>query len=208
MAKGMRVADWPVLGIVVDAGENGTFLPLKQTERVVELGYAEIHAATVNDSGTATRATEVGVAAYQDKFPVDVEEIEGDGSGEALPPVEEEFSEQALVEELKEKRKLEIAKLKPTQGSFEIESGIAMAKSSRGGKGARKYPFDALEPGQSFHVAPTRTHPDPFKKMGSTTSTANRRNKDSEGDSLKVFAVRRVGEDDPKGVGSRVFRVS
>lgn len=78
---------------------------------------------------------------------------------------------------------------------FEIESGVEMPKKTRNRKS--KYPFDALEVMQSFHLAER-----PAKSMASAVSHANKRWKDE-----RMFVVRNVGEDDPKGEGCRVFRV-
>ncbi len=67
-----------------------------------------------------------------------------------------------------------------TAPKFEIETGIAIPKSTRGNSGNLKprtssYPFDQLEIGQSFHVAVSAEDAEPWKKMASNVSAANAR---------------------------------
>ena len=97
------------------------------------------------------------------------------------------------------------------------------------------YPFAKLEIGQSFHVPVTADMPKPNRTLGSAVSNATKSYdvedldaagnkqydavevKDKNGNVLRVeqrvrmkhtrvFTVRAVGEDDPRGVGARVYR--
>lgn len=59
--------------------------------------------------------------------------------------------------------------------SFEIESGIEVPKTTRGGARTSAYPFDALEVSQSFFIAASEKHPEPEKSLASTVSGATKR---------------------------------
>jgi hypothetical protein len=62
-----------------------------------------------------------------------------------------------------------------TNMSFEIESGIAMPVTKRGGKRESAYPFNKLEVGQSFFIPASEKHPEPAKSLASTVSGAAKR---------------------------------
>lgn len=120
--------------------------------------------------------------------------------------------------------------------NFVIDSDIAMPERRAGGIRASRYPFDALQPGQSFHIPATDKVPNPAKKYSSIASSANRRygtavvdpatgqpvmvtrtrkmrdgtQKTTQGKKLafsRTFSIRPAGADDPRGPGARVFRV-
>lgn len=57
---------------------------------------------------------------------------------------------------------------------FKIVSNVPLPTSKRGSAGDKKYPFDALQVGQSFFVPATPDF-DPIKKLGSTVSSATAR---------------------------------
>jgi hypothetical protein len=59
--------------------------------------------------------------------------------------------------------------------SFEIETGIAVPKTTRGGKRESAYPFNKLEVGQSFFIPASEKHPEPEKSLASTISGATKR---------------------------------
>lgn len=59
--------------------------------------------------------------------------------------------------------------------SFEIESDVPLPVAKRGGTRTSAYPFDKLEVGQSFFVAPSEKHPQPAKSLASTVSGATKR---------------------------------
>lgn len=90
---------------------------------------------------------------------------------------------------------------------FAIMSGVVLPESKRGNRGGgagapKKYPFDALEVGQTFFVPATAADPDPVKKLGSTISSANMRYAEKTGQTKVVERTKRgpgnkavVGED-------------
>jgi hypothetical protein len=71
--------------------------------------------------------------------------------------------------------------------SFAIRSDIPVPTIKRGGAGrAVGFPFDLLEPGQSFHVPATAERPEPAKSLASTVSTANAKYAKETGESEEV----------------------
>lgn len=93
--------------------------------------------------------------------------------------------------------------------SFEIESGIPMpASTRRGGVREAKYPFDKLEVGQSFFVAPSEKHPEPWKSYASTISGATKRY-DVVVEGTKEVRNPKTGEVKtvPKTEHTRVFKI-
>lgn len=112
---------------------------------------------------------------------------------------------------------------KPTNPTgFELETGVPMPAANRG-SGESKYPFDAMEVNQSFHVPATDARPKPARALASVVSSATARyatpdpkgatRKNKSGKTVPVmveqrkYVIRTVGADDPKGIGARVFRV-
>jgi hypothetical protein len=82
---------------------------------------------------------------------------------------------------------------------FEIET-VDIVRTRAPRNGARVWPFDRLEQGQSFHIAPTEKVPEPYKVYTSTISNANKAH------APKHFSIIRVTATDPKGPGARVIR--
>ena len=111
--------------------------------------------------------------------------------------------------------------------AFQIDTGIAVPKISRGINTEAKYPFDKLEVGHSFFVPATEAMPNPGKSLASTVSSASKRyatedgtrdmkrkNKETgEMETVQVtkykyarkFIVRTVEENGVKG--ARVWRI-
>ena len=89
---------------------------------------------------------------------------------------------------------------------FEIDKNVPMPKVVR--RTSTKYPFDKLVEIEtdSFHIPQTDDNKDPVKRVASAVNAASKRYLKEDG-RFKKFAVRRVGEDDPKGPGCRVYRV-
>lgn len=58
---------------------------------------------------------------------------------------------------------------------FVIEDGIALAPVTGRGRGGETYPFDQLQPGQSFFVPNSEDKPNVAKSLASTVSSATRR---------------------------------
>lgn len=164
---------------------GGIYAPKEATERLLENDLVEINEELVNEAGHyMTRATEKGLAKMSDNV-------------ETAEAVEEATEETAVAE----------APVEKVKETFEIEDNIPLPTVKRGGgKGVEKYPFDKLEIGQSFHVPATEDRPNPGKTLASTVSSAKNRYK-VEGQLTRIFVLRTVGEDDPKGAGARVFRV-
>ena len=59
--------------------------------------------------------------------------------------------------------------------SFEIEKGIPVPKTTRGGARTSAYPFESLEVGDSFFIPASEKHPEPAKSLASTISGATKR---------------------------------
>ena len=92
------------------------------------------------------------------------------------------------------------------QSSFAIDDGIALP-SARGGKGGSVYPFDSLQPNQSFFVPATEARPNPAKSLASTVSSATKRYEGAE--PARKFTVRSVDETaQGRGKGARVWRTA
>lgn len=101
--------------------------------------------------------------------------------------------------------------------AFAIEDGVPMPAASARGRGGNTYPFDQLQPGQSFFVANTEAKPNAAKSLASTVSSATARyaeiipgqmKKDKKGNDVpatketRKFVVRAV-----EG-GARVWRTA
>lgn len=77
--------------------------------------------------------------------------------------------------------------------NYAIISNAALPAAKRGGRGGApvQYPFDALEPGQSFFVPVSSKHNNPVKTLGSTVSSANMRYSVETGEMKTVERTRR-----------------
>lgn len=106
--------------------------------------------------------------------------------------------------------------------SFAITKGIALPAIKRrvGEATGSKYPFDTMEPGDSFHVPKSDDMPNPAKSIASSVTAANMRYaekadgthktpKGKEVQNVKYvrhYQIRAVGKDDPGGEGARIWR--
>jgi hypothetical protein len=170
----------------------------KPLDRLLKDKLVMVNTSETNDEGhVAARATAEGVALIK---PVETAPVVED-----KPEIQPELPTTKPVED----KPVETPSIQSESG-FELETGIAIPKVKRGGKGRSKYPFDELaapvenEDGvvyASFHIAPTEKMQNPNKSMASVVTSANKRYEN------KQFIVRQVDEKDPKGVGARVFRV-
>jgi hypothetical protein len=61
-----------------------------------------------------------------------------------------------------------------SNGAFAIDDDVAMPTISRKAR-ENVYPFDSLQVGQSFHVAPTEENPNPAERLASSVSAARAR---------------------------------
>lgn len=84
-----------------------------------------------------------------------------------------------------------------TTEAVPIDDNIPVPPVALGAK--PKYPFAELEVGQSFHVALSP------KRLAGTVSSANK--KFRRFDPPRRFVSRTAGPDDPRGEGTRVWRV-
>lgn len=161
------------LAAVVAAGPNGTFAPENVCKALEAEGLAEYSSETKDSNGfMAIRATEAGVIRFNAESGT---EVPGDKVGGA-----------AAV----------------AATGFVIEAGIPVPSIvGRGGKGGSKYPFDALEVGQSFFVPNSEAQPDAHASMGSTVSGATQRYATDHPTESKVVKGKTV----PKKVYSRKF---
>lgn len=77
--------------------------------------------------------------------------------------------------------------------NYAIISNAALPAAKRGGRGGApvQYPFDALEPGQSFFVPVSSKHNNPVKTLGSTVSSANMRYSVETGETKSVERTKR-----------------
>lgn len=109
-----------------------------------------------------------------------------------------------------------------TTASYAITKGIALPAIKRrvGEATGSKYPFDTMEPGDSFHVPKSDDMPNPAKSIASSVTAANMRyaekapgtHKTPKGNEVqnvkytRHFQIRAVGKDDPGGEGARIWR--
>lgn len=189
-------------------GEGGTgYLKREEADKFATAGLVEIHSTlTDTDGNPAVRLTPAGAAFANN----------GNSNGE----------NKAMTDTTAPKA--------ATPTAFKIRDNVPMPARRAGGntKGSR-YPFDALQPGQSFHIPVTAEVAEPWKKYSSIASSASRRyaNKmlDTNGQPImvtrtrkikgvekttsspklaltRVFAIRPAAPDDPDGPGAVVFR--
>ena len=68
------------------------------------------------------------------------------------------------------------ATVEAAKPAFTIATGFVLPESNRGGnKGKSLYPFEQLTVGQSFFIPASTKHPEPWKSLASTASSATRR---------------------------------
>lgn len=172
------------------------FMEESRTAKLVDLGLVEVNLTMKDEEsgGYATRLTPEGLAYIEEPNSNESNGGATDGvTGEAF------VAEQGTADG--GSTSTVTSGVVGVTNGIEIEDGIAVPVVRRR-QGGSIYPFDALEVGQSFHIAVTEDKPNPAKSLASTVSAATKR---SEGE--KKFIVRAVGETDPKGPGARVFRV-
>lgn len=108
-----------------------------------------------------------------------------------------------------------------TASKFVLEEGFTVPPAGkRGGIKGETYPFADMKVGQSFFVPATTERPTPWKAMGSTVSSANKRFAavyptghekagQSTGKDGRLFTVRaRKVADGEKADGARIYRIS
>lgn len=172
--------DIELLKAAVEATNTDTvvYTTEKQREKLQAMGLVEINPDLVEGNKVATRATAKGVT--------------------TLAAMQDSDTEEQPKDNPKEVKTM----------TFELETGIEVPKMTRaGGKRGSKYPFAEMEVGQSFHIAATEEKPEPLKTLRAAASVYNRECKDENNEFTVKFIARKVGEDDPKGIGARVFRI-
>lgn len=108
-----------------------------------------------------------------------------------------------------------------TASKFVLEEGfIVPPAGKRGGIKGETYPFAEMKVGQSFFIPVSADRPTPWKAMGSTVSSANKRFAavypvghekagQSTGKDGRLFTVRaRKVADGEKADGARIYRIS
>ena len=91
----------------------------------------------------------------------------------------------------------------PVASEFALDDGVAVPPLKRGGRGgAKRYPFDTMAIGQSFHIPKTADNPKPSKRIASIVSLASKKL------APKVFKVQAVDSTDKRGEGARVWRLA
>lgn len=82
----------------------------------------------------------------------------------------------AGVEAAKQPEAVKVNEAPAVRPSFTIVSGVAPPEAKRGGnKGQSIYPFEQMQPGQSFFIPATAEMPEPWKALASTATSATRR---------------------------------
>jgi hypothetical protein len=104
------------------------------------------------------------------------------------------------------------AAVEAVASAFLIEDGFAVPPKKKGGARGNKYPFDAMQVGQSFFVAATEAKPNPSKSLASTISSATKRYKDQtparKFQADAVTETRTVNGTSVQVSGARVWRIA
>lgn len=150
------------------------------------------------------RATESGMRAF-DAENTGGDNTGGNGSDQPQPQSQpEQPSQPQTVSSVK---------------GFEIETGVPVPDKPRRSGPTGKYPFDALEVGQSFFIPATNDKQEPWKSLQSTVAAAQRRFAVEEGTrtdrngktvpNLKPTRIFRLDKDTKNGQeGARVWRTA
>lgn len=161
---------------------------------LADAGYVQFNETIKEGKSIAIRASDEGVAAFN--------ALSGGGAQTQAP----------------------VGEVATTTGTaaFKITKAVPVPTVRRRvGDSASKYPFDALEVGDSFHVPPTEAMPNPAKSLASSVTAANLRfatkvpgqhlsRKKTMVDNYELtrkFIIRAVDEKDPEGKGARIWRV-
>jgi len=143
-------------------------------------GLVEVNNALTNDAGeVATRATAQGVE-YVEALPKD--DNSGDSaandnatSGAVVINNQSETEGNSNMNTATALATTTAAALAVVASAFAIDNDIPPPSGSKRRVGGEKYPFDALQPGQSFFVPATEENPNPAKSLASTVSSATAR---------------------------------
>lgn len=131
------------------------------------------------DLGAIVAATNAGSFVYTS--PEAHASALADGLVEVNPSMSNEAGELATratakgIEKMNASQTPAAAAAPASKPQFAIEDGIALAPVTGRGRGGETYPFDQLQPGQSFFVPNTEAKPNVAKSLASTVSSATRR---------------------------------
>jgi hypothetical protein len=164
---------------VVAATQAGSFVYTSASVHVplIEAGLAEINPAISNEAGElATRATQKGIETVSSTTTQETAAVET----AAAAPV-------------------------TASGGFAIEAGVPMPGISGRGRTGTAYPFDKMEPGNSFFVPNSEDKPNAAKSLASTVSSATARYSVPAADGSTK--ANKAGEQVPVMVETRKFVV-
>jgi hypothetical protein len=92
--------------------------------------------------------------------------------------------------------KAKLSEVDNSYNGFEIDSDVEMGPRSRLAPRQAKYPFDMLQPGQSFHVPATEEMPKPGITLAGAVTNANNKWSHETGQyETKLVSVFEVGPD-------------
>lgn len=144
---------------------------------MVDGGLIEVNAEITEGDQIAARATEAGIALWQEvgsapTAPAD----EGQEAPEEAPtpaPAKEEGSD--------------------ASGGYQIETGVPIPSGVRRTR-RTGYPFGQLNAGDSFFVPATEDRPDPARALASTVASASKRYATQDGTRTVTRKSRKTGE--------------
>jgi hypothetical protein len=214
MSKRITKVEKEQLALLAEAEAGFLYMATDEISSIIERSWAEQNPGMVEDGKLATRLTPEGLEKHESlkkpKLEEKVEEPEAEEKWGQTEPEKEETP--SLFGQLEKAEKTEEVaspvgkpelphdpEPKPKQ-ALEIEKNVPVPPRTARLRGAYKYPFAEMEVGDSFHVAKTEDRPNPSRTLASTVSTASKKHG-------KLFSVRTVKDDDPKGAGARVFRL-
>lgn len=167
---------------IVAATVGGGFMYTKGDDNaeMLAVGMVEINAALTNDAGeVATRATAEGVA-YVEALPKDEnsgDAAANDNANSGAVVTNNQSETEGNSNTMNTATNLPAATLAAVAiaSAFAIDNDIPPPSGAKRRVGGEKYPFDQLQPGQSFFVAATEENPNPAKSLASTVSSATAR---------------------------------
>jgi len=115
-------------------------------------------------------------------------------SGRVTPDVGKPLVEKGLAGMPAPKAPVVNAGAAPKPSAFAIIDGAVLPPSKRGSgrvAGPSKYPFDDLQPGQTFFVAADAETPNPLKTLGSAVSNATNKYRVDTGKTKEVVRTKR-----------------
>jgi len=166
------------LAMVAEAGDTGMQVPQETSNEWLQKGFVEVNPAVVSPEGIATRITPAGR-----EYLANLAQGTQMNATPSDPQPDTASTAQTQVE----------------QGSvsYELETGIEITKSKRGGR-TEVYPFEKMEIGHSFFVAKD------IKTLASTVTSAKERAGFVE-DTTKPQVKRRNGQMGYPKIYNKIF---